>query len=239
MEVLFELEPVGSRAKLLGRVRELVDLVDWIDVPDSPMGRSRFPSPIVSCVIKNLFEDTRVIAHLRVIDVSRVALEATLRGLELCNVERVTFVRGDVIEGSSVVRDVEPEEAVRIARSSTKVKPGLTLSLRKSLEEIEGRLRVGAEFYLVLNLNKDSVEKMEATSRVARKLNIKLYPYVVLITDANRDRILGVMERWKLHDFNEALELVEASNDVADGILVSSPMDFKGGLELVRRLRRR
>jgi CheY-like chemotaxis protein len=91
----------------------------------------------------------------------------------------------------------------------------------------------------VLNLNKDSVEKMEATSRVARKLNIKLYPYVVLITDANRDRILGVMERWKLHDFNEALELVEASNDVADGILVSSPMDFKGGLELVRRLRRR
>jgi 5,10-methylenetetrahydrofolate reductase len=238
MEILFELEPVSSRVKLLDRVRELVELVDWIDVPDSPMGASRFHSPIVSCIIKNLFEEAKVIAHLRVIDVSRVALEATLKGLELCNVERIAFVRGDVVEGSSVVRDVEPEKAVSIAYG-TNIKPGLTLSLRKSLEEIEERLRVGAEFYLVLNLNKDSMERMEATSKIARRYNVKLYPYVVLLTDVNRDRILKILERRKLHDAREALEILEASNDIADGILVSSPMDFKGGLELVRKLRRR
>ncbi len=239
MEVLFELEPVSSRAKLVDRLRAVVELVDWIDVPDSPMGTSRFPSPIVSCIAKSLFESSRVIAHLRVIDVSRLAMEATLRGLEFCGVERVAFVRGDIVKGSTVVRDVEPEEAVRIARSMVKVEPGLTLSLRKSLEEIEERLRVGAGFYLILNLNKGSLGKMEAVSEVARRLNVKLYPYVVLLTDANRDRILGVMERWKLHEVGEALELVEASNDIADGILVSSPMDFKGGLEFVRKLRRR
>ncbi len=239
MEVLFELGPVDSRAKLVDRLRALVELVDWIDIPDSPMGTSRFPSPIVSCMVKSLFENARVIAHLRVIDVNRVALEAILKGLELCSVERIVFVRGDIVRGSSVIRDVEPEEAIGIARFTSRVEPGLTLSLRKSMEEIEERLKVGASFYLVLNLNKGSIEKMEAISRVARKLNIKLYPYVVLLTDANRDRILRMMEREKLHDINEALELIEASNDIADGILVSSPMDFKGGLELVRRLKRR
>ncbi len=239
MEVLFELEPVSSKAKLADKVKVLTELVDWIDVPDSPMGIFRFSSPIISCIIKNLFETARVIAHLRVIDVNRLALEAILRGLEFCGVERIVFVRGDVVEGFSVIRDLEPEDAMRIARSTTRVQPGLTISLRKSLKEIEERLRVEASFYLVLNLNKGNVEKMEAISKIARRLNVKLYPYIVLLTEANRGKILEIMERWKLHDLNEALELLEVSNNIVDGILISSPMDFKGGLELVRRLRKR
>ena len=238
MELLFEIEPVSRRDKLVGRVRALEGLVDWLDIPDSPMGRSRFFSPLASCIAKNV-SHVKVVAHLRVIDVSRVALESILKGLELCNVERIAFVRGDLVEGSTAVRDVEPEDAVKLAKSTTKLEAGLTISLRKPIEDIEKRLSSGADFYLVLNLNRDTIEKLEAIERVSRKLGVKLYPYVVLLTEANRSKLLGILERWKLHEPEEALKLVEASNDIVDGVLISSPGDFQGGLRFVERLRKR
>lgn len=238
MEILFELEPVRRRDKLVERVKMLEELVDWLDIPDSPMGTSRFFSPITSCIVKSV-ANLNVIAHVRVIDLSRVALEAIVKSMELCQVERVTFVRGDIVEGSTVVRDVEPEEAVRITKEITGMEAGLTISLRKPLEEIERRLFTRADFYLVLNLNKGNFDKMELLAKTSRRLGVKLYPYVILLTEANRDKLLKLMERWKLHEVNEALELVEASNDLADGVLVSAPGDFKGGLGFIERLRRR
>jgi hypothetical protein len=49
------------------------------------------------------------------------------------------------------------------------------------------------------------------------------------------------MERWKLLEPGEALEVVSYSigNGLADGIIVSSPADFKGGLRFVEELRKR
>ncbi|MFN4046117.1 MAG: hypothetical protein ACK4H7_02095, partial [Acidilobaceae archaeon] len=136
MEIAFELGPTGDRAKLEERLKALSDIVDWVDIPDSPMGTSRFFSPIVSCMAKQCFSDVKVIAHVRVIDLSRVALEAIIRGLSLCGIERVVFVRGDIVGGSTIVRDLEPEQALNAARAMGGPSPGLLLSMRKSLKEI-------------------------------------------------------------------------------------------------------
>ncbi len=239
MEIAFELGPTGDKAKLEERLKTLSDTVDWVDIPDSPMGTSRFSSPIVSCIAKLSLSNVKVIAHVRVIDLSRVALESIIKGLNLCGVERVVFVRGDIVEGSTIVRDVEPEHALNIARAMGSPSPGLLLSMRKSLEEIKLRLELKADFYLVLNLNNKTVKAYESVVEEARKVKAKLYPYVVLLTENNRGFIEGLLSRDKMHTPEEALKLLESNSSLIDRVLISSPMDFKGGLKFVEKLRRK
>ncbi|MEM5873836.1 MAG: hypothetical protein QW065_03505, partial [Acidilobaceae archaeon] len=64
MELVVELEPVKSREKLEKRIKLLAEVADWIDVPDSPLGTTRFFSPIVSCFIKAVEERIGVISHI-------------------------------------------------------------------------------------------------------------------------------------------------------------------------------
>lgn len=239
MEIAFELGPTGDKAKLEERLKTLSDIVDWVDIPDSPMGTSRFFSPIVSCIAKQSFSDVKVIAHVRVIDLSRVALEAVIKGLSLCGVERVVFVRGDIVEGSTIVRDLEPEQALNTARAMGGPSPGLLLSMRKSLGEIKSRLDLKADFYLVLNLNSNTVKAYESVVEEAGKVNAKLYPYIVLLTENNRSIMGGLISRDKMHTPEEAVKLLESNSSLIDRVLVSSPMDFKGGLKFVEKLRRK
>ncbi|MEM0366387.1 MAG: hypothetical protein QXO93_00105 [Acidilobaceae archaeon] len=242
MEILFELEPVKSRDSLRYRVSSIAELVDWIDIPDSPMGTSRFSSPIVSCLVKSIAENTRVIAHLRVIDVSRAALESIVGSLTLCGVERILFIRGDIVKGSTIIRDIEPEDAVGTVRSlKLNIDPGLTLSLRKSIDEIMKRLRVGASFYLLLNLTSNNIDVLEYIVREAKTYNSKIYPYIILMTEKNRDKLLRLLGRDKLCEPQEAIRLADTLKSLSldpDGILLSSPLDFNSGLETLRVLRR-
>lgn len=238
MELIYEIEPVGDREEFLYRLRALKGLVDWVDVPDSPMGKPSQFSSIVSCLIRYL-EGMDVIAHIRTIDLSSVALKSVLKSLTLCGVGRVVFVRGDLVPGATVVKDVEPENAVAIARQySPGISPGLTLSLRKELEIILERVKLRADFYLVLNLNKQTVEKLVKVSREARRVGVKIYPYLVLATESNYDTLAKLLGPSKLLKRDEALYIASTCADLVDGFLISSPLDFKEGLSLLNSLRR-
>ncbi len=238
MELLYEISPVRSREELLARVRALRELVDWVDVPDSPMGRPSQSSPVVSCLIKSL-EGVGVIAHVRTVDLSRIALVSTVRSLAVCGVERLVFVRGDVVRGSSVVKDVEPEEAVNLVRElNLGVSPGLTLSLRKDVAEISGRVRGSrADFYLVLNLSRETADKLEEVSRTVRSANARLYPYLVVAKGEGYEALERLLGEGRVLTEKGALEIAADCAHLVDGFLVSSPLDFEGGLSFLKRLR--
>ncbi len=237
MELLYEIVPVKSREELLARVRALKELVDWVDVPDSPMGRPSQFSPVLSCLIKSL-EDVRVVAHVRTIDLSRVALISVTKSLALCGVERVVYVRGDVVHGSTIVKDVEPDDAVGLVREQNlRISPGLTLSLRKELAEISRRVSSGADFYLVLNLNEETLGKLEEVSRAVRGAGAKIYPYLVVAGRESYGALESLLGRGKVLIAERAIEVAANCSHLVDGFLVSSPLDFKGGLNFLSRLR--
>ncbi|MCS7100054.1 MAG: methylenetetrahydrofolate reductase [Sulfolobales archaeon] len=238
-EFIFELTAAKKREELVSRVRVLKELVDWIDVPDSPMGVASQFSPVVSCFIKSL-EDVRVIAHVRTIDLSRVALTAIARGLGICGVERVVYVRGDIADGSTVVRDLEPEDAVSLVRQlDVGVSPGLTLSLRKDLAEILKRIYLKADFYLVLNLNESTESKLVDVAEISKRLGLKVYPYLVVASEYSYEKLVRVLGRDKILSVDRALELAVKYGHLVDGFLISSPLDFKNGVEFLNKLRSR
>ncbi|MEM1931335.1 MAG: methylenetetrahydrofolate reductase [Sulfolobales archaeon] len=238
LELLYELTSIKRREELRARLSVLRELVDWVDIPDSPMGSTSQFSPLVSCLVK-VMEEVKVIAHVRTIDLSRVALTSAMRSLELCGVERVVYVRGDLVPDSSVVKDVEPEDAVSLVkRLGLSISPGLTLSLRKDLTEILKRMSSGADFYLILNLTEKNTEVLERVSRIARSSNVKIYPYLIVATENNYGALVKLLGREKVFPAEKALEIASSSCHLVDGFLVSSPLDFKGGINFLNALRK-
>lgn len=239
MELLFEVEPVKKRDELLTRLRVLRELVDWVDVPDSPMGIASQSSPVISCLIRSA-EDVRVIAHIRTIDLSRVASISVVRSLSLCGVERVVFVRGDIVQGSSVVKDLNPENAVSLVKEQNIcISPGLTLSLRKDLAEISRRMSSNADFYLVLNLSEKNVDKLVEVSEMAKSLNAKIYPYLIVASEGTYDILARVLNREKILSVDKAFDLAISNSHLVDGFLVSSPLNFRGGIDFLKKLRKK
>lgn len=238
MELLYEFAPVKKKEDLLARLKVLKELVDWLDVPDSPMGSASQFSPLVSCIVK-LMSEVRVVAHIRTIDLSRVALTSVTKSLALCGIERVVYVRGDVVRNSSIVRDLEPEDAVSMVKQlDLRISPGLTLSLRKNLTEILERMKSKADFYLVLNLSEETSDKLEEISRAAKSLNAKIYPYLIISTESSYKTLVNLLGKEKVLRVEKALEVVANYSSLVDGFLVSSPLDFREGVEFLNKLRK-
>lgn len=240
MEIVFEIEPTKSAEKLRERIRRLEGLADWVDVPDSPMGTSRFSSSIISCMIKS-FSGISTIAHTRLIDFSRIAAEALMASLAICGVERLALLRGDIVEGSTIVRDLEPEAGVELARRFG-LRPGLIISLRKSYEEASKRLSLPAEFYLITNLSEKKTELLELIVRDLRARGARAYPYIIIVSERSREALSKMLPSAPLYSAEEITKIADALSSLSappHGLLISSPLAFEEGLRAARLLNRR
>lgn len=240
MELIAELEPVKNRAKLELRVKNLAETADWIDVPDSPLGVTRFFSPMISCFIKAVRPDVRVIAHTRLIDINKLAFESIVKTLDLCSVERIVPLRGDIVPNYTIVDDLGSEEAVSLIRSmGVKLSPGLLLSLAKTINEIDKRLKANADFYLVLNLTIEFLDKLDIIAKSIRMRGGKIYPYIIVANATSKPNSIPIELQSKALTREEALAVVDSLSTRVDGILLSSPGNFSLLLETLRDLRRR
>lgn len=239
MEIAFEIGPTRSLERLKQKIKELEGLVDWVDVPDSPMGTSRFSSPIISCLIKS-FSEIPTIAHMRLIDLSRVAAESIMATMTICGVERVALLRGDLVEGSSIIRDVEPETSVELARH-VGLRPGLIISLRKTYEEALRRLSLHAEFYLLTNLSENRIDLLELVAREAGSRGARVYPYVIVSSDKSEGELSKILPEARKYSAEGVKKLVDSLSTLSSpphGLLISSPLAFEEGLKAVKYINR-
>ena len=240
MELVAEFEPVKSREELEARARLLEGVFDWVDVPDSPMGVPGGFSPIVAMAVKSASRGLRVIAHLRLIDLSRLAVESIIKSIRLTPIERLLFLRGDPpARRSTVVNDVTPEEAVELARRKLPGREfGLLLSLRKPLNDILSRLRRASDFYLVLNASEERLGLLKSVYEEARRLGSRIYVYVMVVTGKNSDIARATRARWFKPP--EAVAFAtEQLRGLCDGVVVSAPRDFGTLVEVGRAIMRR
>ena len=206
MELIVEYDPPRDRRLLEEGARELASAYDWIDVPDAPLGKPNYNSPVIAAYLAA--RGIRVVAHLRVQDYNVIAFKTITKTLGSLGVERIVFLRGDPPQQGAPVEQVSPEEAVAYAlRRPEAPEPGLLLSLRKPLDEIRRRLRAGARFYYVLNHDwgGGTLEKLAAVVEEAHSMGARVYVYLVV----PRDGVPGAQALGSLPG--------------ADGVIVSWP----------------
>lgn len=230
MELIAELDPVAALDA--GMAAQAAGLYDWLDVPDSPMGKPSVNSLLASCMLSGV-NDGRVIAHLRVQDINLLAFKSTVKTLRATGIRRLVLLQGDRPYRGSSLGDVSVDEAVRYVRRQVPgLEVGVLVSARKSRGEIEKRLDLEPDFILLLNYRSGGLEWIAGE---ARRRGIKVYPYLVVETRRNRE-LLSRVRRESIVGLEDLPSTVRMLSDLVDGVLVSSPGDFMGLLEAGRLL---
>jgi len=179
LELIAEYDPPRDRRLIEEGASALSRVYDLIDIPDAPLGKPNYSSPVYSAFLAAL--GYRVVAHLRVSDVNLIAMKNITKSLGTVGVEKLVYLRGDPPYQGLPVDHVTPEEAVRYAlRRPEAPEPGLLLSLRKPLDAIAERISVGARFYYVLNHDwrgGTSWSKLESVARLAHSRGARVYVY--------------------------------------------------------------
>lgn len=226
MELVAEFNPPRDPRRLVELAGRLQRVFDWIDIPDAPLGKPNYNSPVISAYLSAL--GYRVIAHLRVVDVNTIALKTITKTLGSLGVERIVYLRGDPPQQGSSVGDYTPEEAVYYARTRPEApEPGLLLSLRRSIGEIRRRLGVPAGFYMLLNLDWRGWSNKGLLMEVAGEahgMGKRVYAYLVM------DDALCSNPR-------SIVDLATPASTLLDGIIVSAPHSFECVVDAGQALR--
>ncbi len=223
MELLAELDPPRDPRKLLSIAKELSKHYHWIDIPDAPLGKPNYSSPIVSTYLAA--HGYSVISHLRTLDVNTIALKTITKTMGSLGVKRIVYLRGDPPQQGSTINDFTPEDAVYYARSRPEApEPGLLISLRKPLPAIKYRLEIPAGFYLILNYDWYTASNKTILKEMRKITSDKKF-YVYAIAKENCDL-------W----IKDIIRGIEHVHDMIDGILISSPANpsciIRAGSEL-------
>ena len=199
---------------------------DWIDIPDSPMGKPGPHSLLAACTLQAR-HGLRVIPHVRLYDVTYTGFKAIAKTLAMTRIRRVVVLRGDPPRRGSRIEDLAPEEAMEILRSKApQVEVGLLLSMRKEWSIIEERLDQGPDFVLVLHYRAKGWEGMERLAREASRRGVKLIPYLVITTSRNHSLV----------DESRVPEEAARLGRLVDGILFSAPGDIEALWRIAERL---
>ena len=226
MELIAEVEPTRSREKLERWIPPLRDLVDWVDVPESPLGVPRAHSIAVASYIQSVY-GIPGIAHLRVTDVNIVGLKSLMGAAVLLGVRRVVLLRGDKPSEGNACSDLTPEEAVRHAKSHALglVEVGLLVSARRELSDIEKRLSSRPDFVLVLNA---TPTRLRQVSSIASRAGVKIYPYVIVETPRNERLVRSMPKHVVRYGIEDVPRVVESIRGFVDGVVLSVPGDYEG-----------
>lgn len=223
MRIIAELPPSISREVLINRIKAISQYTSYVDIPDSPMGKPSAHAIAVGVLAKE--GGLAPIVHMRLRDLNLLAYRSLLGAMKLLGLEHVVLLMGDPPSVGLPVDHLSTESAVPMAKEYG-LRVGVMVSMRRNYAE---RLKIGADFFLVLNLETpSSLEGLES---------LELYPYLIIRTDKNSKILerLGQpsVELRALRSFIEELE------PYVDGAIISAPGDFEAELTALALATRR
>lgn len=226
MEVLLELIPVKLR-RAVEVLEKASPKVAGLDIPESPVGVPAPNSVAMGAAVKALLPETKVFSHIRLVDVNEVALLSLIKAAKAVGIDGVVLTRGDPPALGRAVGRLSTEEALDLVRSRVRhpVKLGAVLSMRYDEARIVERMRRGFNFFLVLRLSEDSMEKYLRVAEAAEVYGVKLYPYVIVESERNRALLESLGQpSVRRRDVDR---FIDELRGVAAGVIVSCPDDHE------------
>ena len=198
-------------------------LVDCYDIPESPLGYPGVNS-VASCVYLKTRYGACCIAHVRLYDINNVALHSLAKAVEAFRVDSLVLTMGDKPKIGSSVDELDTVSAINsLKKSGYRTRIGAILSLRYGLEDIINRLRIGADFFLVLRLGMETLDKYRKIYRSAKDLGKELYPYIIVATDSNRKLLARIDQPYV--EVNDIMDFISEIKDYVDGVILSVPKE--------------
>ncbi len=240
MRIVVELAPSRNRDALEEVLRSIRDFVDTVFFPEAPLGIPMVLAVAWAWIARSM--GFHSIASVRLCDVNLNALVSIARAAELLELEGILIVRGDPPKHGRCVAEIGSEEAIEILRRYVRrLRLGLVVSMAKSLEEIETRLRRARPSFVFVTRLWSKDPKLVEVSKRCRELGTELYPYVVVApTEEERMRIYNLLQGHQpVYLPNEVPNIVDELEPYVDGIVLTAPGYPKTLVEALRILSRR
>jgi 5,10-methylenetetrahydrofolate reductase len=234
--VLSHVELQGSVDKLRDKAIAIGRVCDSIHVTDSVLGVPRISPITAGFFIRNSNNEIKISASVRVRDRNQTAITQTICDAILLNLNGVLIIKGDPPPTGPKDSRLVPSEVVKQFNEqgfSKKIDLYLSISANPNFEKIHNKIEARPKGFVT-----QVISSIDQVTRIVDNLKpqgFRIIPCVLLASDLNQKSAKMLNLDWSNYS-NDVFGFVKEVNKVAGNVLLSSPNDFKGAIEVLKKL---
>jgi homocysteine S-methyltransferase len=234
--VLSHKELQESVDKFRAKSVEIGKVCDSIHVTDSVLGIPRISPITAGFFIKNSNNKIKISASVRVRDRNQTAITQTLCDAILLNLNGVLIIKGDPPPTGPKDSKLVPSEVVKQFNEqgfNKKIDLYLSISANPDFEKIHRKIEAQPKGFVT-----QVISSIDQVTRIVDKLKpqgFKIVPCILLSSELNQKSAKMLNLDWSNYSKDE-VGFVKEVNKIAGNVLLSSPNDFNGALDVLKKL---
>ncbi|HSD04234.1 MAG TPA: 5,10-methenyltetrahydrofolate synthetase [Nitrosopumilaceae archaeon] len=234
--VLSHNELQDSVNKLKERSLKIGKVCNSIHVTDSVLGIPRISPITVGTFIRNSNKKIKISASIRVRDRNLTAVTQTICDAILLDLNGVLVLKGDKPPAGPQDSKLVPSEVVKQFNEQgfgKKIDLYLSLPSNPDFDKIHKKIEAQPKGFVT-----QVISSVDQVTRIVDKLKpqgFKIIPCVLLSSEKNSKSAKMLNLDWSSYS-NDVVGFINKVNKIAENVLVSSPSDFSGALEVLKKL---
>jgi 5,10-methylenetetrahydrofolate reductase len=230
--------------KFLHRTKTILEHVNYIHITDSVLGIPRISSIHAASIILEHIKNkkTKISCSVRTRDRSINSIIQLVTKAVSLNIKDLLFILGDRPQVQSIPKVLQisskPTDTINILNSFGYNKfINLYLSIPNKISNYDNfNKKINSNPYGMITQSINSLKEIKELYSLIKNHSIKLIPCVMVPSDKNIKAAKSIGLDWKEYKDNFS-KFVEMIGQYSDNILVSSPNDFYGGIEMLKDLK--
>lgn len=235
--VLSHKELQESVNKFRSKSIEIGKLCDSIHITDSVLGIPRISPITAGLFIKNSNTKIKISASVRVRDRNHTSITQAICDAILLNLNGVLIIKGDPPPTGPKDSRLVPSDVVKQFNEQgfgEKIDLYLSISSNPNFEKIHKKIEAQPKGFVT-----QVISSIDQVIRIVDKLKpqgFKIIPCILLASELNQKSAKMLNLDWSGYN-KDVAGFVEKVHDIAGNVLLSSPNDFKGALEILEELK--
>src|SRR5438552_3799467 len=220
--------------KLKTKALEVSNVCNSIHVTDSVLGIPRISPITIGVFIRNSNDGIELSASVRVRDRNLTSLTQTICDAILLDLNAVLILKGDPPPAGPKDSRLVPSEVVKQFNEQgfgKRIDLYLSIPSNPNFEKMHKKIESQPKGFVT-----QVISSVDQVTRITDKLKpqgFKIIPCVLLASKRNLESAQMLKLDWSSYS-KDMIGFVKEINKIAGNVLISSPNDFKGAIELLR-----
>lgn len=235
--VLSHTELKQSIEKLKSRATEVGKFCDGIHLTDSVLGIPRVSPVTTGFFIKNSNNKIRITASVRVRDRNITSITQTVCDAILLNLNGVLILKGDSPPTGPKDSKLVPSDVVKQFNNQgfgKKIDLYLSFPSKPDFAKIHKKIESQPKGFVTQVI--ESLDQVDKIVDILKPQGFSIIPCVLLPTEKNQKSAQMLNLDWSGYN-KDITGFVKKVNKIAGNVLLSSPNDFNGALELLKKIK--
>ncbi|MEX0763810.1 MAG: methylenetetrahydrofolate reductase [Nitrosopumilaceae archaeon] len=234
--VLSHKELQDSVNRLKERVFAIRNVCNSIHVTDSVLGIPRISPITIGALIRNSNDAIELSASVRVRDRNLTSLTQSICDAILLGLNGVLILKGDPPPAGPKDSKLVPSEVVKQFNEQgfgKKIDLFLSLPSNPDFSKIHKKIEAEPRGFVTQVVN-----SLDQITRIVEKLKpqgFRIIPCIMLPTEKNTKSARMLNLDWSNY-CDDTVSFIKNAHEISGDVLISSPNDFKGALETLKKL---